>query len=74
MANTTGNGMRQARLAAGLTQEQLAARLGMRQARISQLETAKVNPSYRVAQRVADALGVEPRDLFGDPTTATPAA
>ena len=58
-------GMRAARLAAGLTQEQLAAKVGMRQARISQLERAEVNPSYRVAQRVADALGVEPRDLFG---------
>ena len=70
---TNANGMRQARLAAGLTQEQLAAKAGMRQARISQLERAKVNPSYRVAQRVADALGVHPRDLFGDPNAASAA-
>jgi transcriptional regulator with XRE-family HTH domain len=69
-----GNNLRRIRRAQGVTQVQLAALTGLRQPLISQLETATVNPSYRVAQRVADALGVEPRAIFGDPNAATPAA
>lgn len=67
------NNLRRIRRAQGITQVQLAALTGLRQPMISQLETATVNPSYRVAQRVADALGVEPRAIFGDPNAASAA-
>jgi transcriptional regulator with XRE-family HTH domain len=70
---TNANQLRRIRLERGVTQVQLAAMTGLRQPLISQLETATVNPSYRVAQRVADALGVHPRDLFGDPNAASAA-
>jgi transcriptional regulator with XRE-family HTH domain len=70
---TNANQLRRIRLERGVTQVQLAAMTGLRQPLISQLETATVNPSYRVAQRVADALGVQPRDLFGDPNAASAA-
>lgn len=63
-------GLRAARLAAGVTQEQLAARTGMRQSSISKLETTATNPSWRVVQRLAEALRADPRDLFPDQPSA----
>ncbi len=44
------------RLARGLTQEELARRVGTQQASISRLERATVKPSLRFLQRVAEAL------------------
>jgi transcriptional regulator with XRE-family HTH domain len=47
------------RLERGWTQEELAKRTGTKQANISRLENAKLNPSVEMLQRVADAFGVE---------------
>ena len=47
------------RLKRGWTQEELAERAGTKQANISRLENARLNPSVDMLQRVADALGVE---------------
>jgi transcriptional regulator with XRE-family HTH domain len=47
------------RLENGWTQKELAQRAGTKQANISRLENAKLNPSVEMLQRVADALGAE---------------
>jgi len=47
------------RLAHGWTQEELAQRVGTRQANISRLENGLLNPSVDLLQKVADALGAE---------------
>lgn len=46
-----------ARIAAGLTQAELAKRAGTSQANICKLEHAELNPSFSLAQRVAKGLG-----------------
>ena len=50
--------IRQARKAAGLTQEQLAAMLGMTQGAIAQWENGLTHPSYSVLKPLAAALGL----------------
>jgi transcriptional regulator with XRE-family HTH domain len=49
--------MRDARKAAGLTGERLAARCGISQSKISKLETGKVLPSVADVERILTALG-----------------
>lgn len=57
--------IRQARLAKGLTQVQLARIVGVDQATISDLECGRsANPSWRTVKRLADALGAAPEELF----------
>ena len=46
-----------ARIAAGMTQAELAAKVGTSQANICKLEHAELNPSFALAQRVANGLG-----------------
>lgn len=52
------------RARAGLTQEQLADKVGVRRETIVFLEKGKYNPSLRLAHDVAMALGVRIDDLF----------
>ena len=52
------------RVAAGLTQTELAARVGTDQVRISRWETGKVKPSYGMLIKLAAALGVTVNDLI----------
>lgn len=47
------------RIQRGLTQHQLASRLGTKQPVISRLEQGTFNPSVKFLKRVADALGSE---------------
>ena len=56
--------VRRLRLAAELTQQQLAGRVGIRFESISQIELAKTNCTIDNLQRLAWALGVEPSDLL----------
>lgn len=49
---------REARIAAGLSQEALAKRLGVSQRTVSTWETGRVALTVRRAKRVADILGV----------------
>jgi transcriptional regulator with XRE-family HTH domain len=49
---------------AGLTQEELAVRAGIGQGSLSDIENGRRRPSYDVMNRIADALGVSPGDLF----------
>jgi transcriptional regulator with XRE-family HTH domain len=48
----------QARLAAGLTQQQLAERIGTKQSSISRLEGGDAEPSFDMLRRLAAALNV----------------
>jgi transcriptional regulator with XRE-family HTH domain len=50
--------LRDARKAAGLTGDRLAARCGISQSKISKLETGKVLPSTSDVERILSALGV----------------
>jgi putative transcriptional regulator len=52
------------RLAAGLTQDELARRVGVRRETIVFLEKAKYNPSLRLAYRTAKVLNVKVEELY----------
>ena len=49
----------EARLRAGLTQAQLADRLGTTQSAVARMEAGRWHPSVAMLERVADALNVE---------------
>lgn len=49
----------EARIKQGLTQEELAQRIGTRQANISRLESGEANPSLRFMKKLAAGLGKE---------------
>ena len=46
-----------ARIAAGMSQAELAKKVGTTQANISKIEHADMNPSFAFAQRIANGLG-----------------
>lgn len=56
---TTGEKIRQARKAAGITQAELAKRLNISSVNISQLENGYRLPKVDTLQKIATALGVE---------------
>jgi len=51
----------------GLTQEQLAERLGTSKGQISSWETGRRSMTWGVQEALAEALSIEPWDLFRDP-------
>ena len=53
----TQNLLKEARLAAGLTQAELAARLGTSQSEIARLESRRANPRVSTLQRAIEATG-----------------
>lgn len=55
------------RKAKGLSQTELAEVVGIKQATISRIEKGVNNPSFDVADRIAQALGVNVVELFGLP-------
>jgi transcriptional regulator with XRE-family HTH domain len=55
------------RKAKGLTQETLAERLGTSKGQISNWETYKKDMTANVVAALAEALGIEPSDIFRDP-------
>ena len=56
--------VRQWRLEKGLTQEELAHRAGIHVTYVSGIERGHRNASLINIRRIADALGVEPKDLL----------
>lgn len=65
MSRTFGENLRRARVRAGLTQEALTARLGLkRQAPISLWESRSTLPKPETIVRLARAVGCKPRDLL----------
>jgi transcriptional regulator with XRE-family HTH domain len=59
-----GENVRRYRVAAGLSQEELAARVGVAQSYISALEAGKRNPTILTVWHAATALKVGPAALF----------
>jgi transcriptional regulator with XRE-family HTH domain len=66
-----GVGLRMARQARGLTQQQLAAMAGMARQTISMIESGLSDPSLRNALALARALEMTAEELFG-PVSSTP--
>ena len=63
MRALVGTNVREARLAAGMTQEELAERSGFSQQYISGLERGKRNPTVVSVYELAQALGVRHEHL-----------
>lgn len=59
----------EARARAGLTQEELAARMNTKQAVIARLESGRIKPSTRTLERIAKATGHKLRISF-EPVSA----
>lgn len=55
--------VRQLRMAAGLTQEDLAKAAKLPQSHVSRIEQAHLAPSSRTIDRIADALSAKPGDI-----------
>lgn len=58
----------------GLTQEQLAGRLGTTDVTVSRWETGRSLLNTAVMAAIAEALNIEPEDLYHDPARPTPNA
>jgi transcriptional regulator with XRE-family HTH domain len=59
-----GSNVRRCREASGFSQEDLAARIGVDQGYVSRLEAGARNPTIVTVWHTAEALGVEPVELF----------
>ena len=57
--------MRQARLARGLSQEELAYEAGYYRTYVGHIETGTYSPSVHTVWRLAKALGMDMADLLG---------
>ena len=62
-----GANVRVYRLAAGLSQEAVAVRMGVDRAYVSAIERGRQNATLLTIREVALALGVRPADLIVDP-------
>jgi transcriptional regulator with XRE-family HTH domain len=59
-----GSNIKKYRLAASISQEELAARIDVDQAYVSRLEAGQKNPTVATVNLVANALGVDLKVLF----------
>jgi len=64
---TLGASIKRARLAQGLTQEQLAKRLGVSRPTITMWESGATTPNARKLEELARAIGLTESELFGEP-------
>jgi transcriptional regulator with XRE-family HTH domain len=62
--NRFGNAVRNARTAAGLTQEDLADRSGLDRSYIGGVERGERNPTLGVIEKIAEGLGVTLAEIF----------
>jgi len=60
-----GDLVRHHRKLAGLTQAQLAERIGRQTGTVTRIETGEAAPSFETLSSLAEALGVHVRDFFG---------
>jgi transcriptional regulator with XRE-family HTH domain len=65
-----GEAIRRRRRAAGLSQEQLAHQSGLHWTYLSEIESAKVNPSISVVRKIANGLGVRTSQLVAEAEVA----
>jgi molybdate-binding protein/DNA-binding XRE family transcriptional regulator len=70
----SGAGLRLARQARGLSQQQLAGMAGISRQAVSAVESGVSDPSLRVALALAHALGMTVEELFGPGSPAPPVA
>lgn len=54
------------REAAGLTQEELAKRVGVKRLTLIRYESGETEPGYTIIGKLAQALGVEPNQFWSD--------
>jgi transcriptional regulator with XRE-family HTH domain len=66
-----GDNVRRLRLAAGLSQAELADRMGVDRAYVSGLEQGQRNPTVISLWHVAKGLGVSMRSFFDEPKKGT---
>lgn len=59
-----GHRIKELRKSKGITQEQLAEMVGIGTANISYIETGKFAPSIENFEKIAEALGVQPFELY----------
>ena len=64
IAKRLGRNLRRLREAKGLSQEQFADEAGIHRTYVSDLERGSRNPTIRVVDRVAKALGVTASDIL----------
>lgn len=63
---TIGEKIREARLAAGLTQKQLGDMVGIADSAIRKYESGKIRPKISTVRKIADAIGCNVTDLDDD--------
>lgn len=68
------NRIRRKRLAAGLSQEELAYRAGLHRTYISLVERGKKSPTIDSLEQIASALGIEPAELLMPADSPMPGA
>ncbi len=59
-----GNRLREIRKEKGLTQEELASKVGIHPTYVGKLEIGKCNPSTKMLFRISRGLGVKLHDIF----------
>jgi transcriptional regulator with XRE-family HTH domain len=64
LQNLIGSNIRKHRLMAGISQEELAARMDVDQAYISRLEAGHKNPTVATLEQAAKALGIDVLAIF----------
>lgn len=69
LAADFGKNVRDARLARGMTIEALAHEVGLAYSYVGQLERGRRNPTLKVVERIASALGVAPLNLLQTAST-----
>jgi len=57
--------IKELRMNMGLTQKQLAEKVGVVQSMIAMIETGQKNPSFDLAQKIADVFGVDMNEIWG---------
>lgn len=63
---TIGKRIKAFRLARGMTQKELGAQMGVDQSTVRKYEAGKLNPKIETVKKIADALGLDMNDLYGD--------
>lgn len=61
-----GDNLKRERTLNALTQEQLAKRAGVQTATVARIERDEREPHMTTIRKLAEALGIEPRDLLED--------
>lgn len=64
--------VKELRIRAGLTQENLAETTGLFRTYLSRIETGEANPTFTVLVALSSSLGVLPGTLFESPSSAAP--